>query len=1160
MSGWPRRAMSFLAAAAAVLAIASTVMIVAAAVAGYRPVVITTGSMGDHAPAGSLVIAAPTADVGVGDVLVMRRDGVAPVTHRVIEIQRHDETTFAITKGDANETADPMPYALGQEELVGRTVVPRVGDLILAADDPAVTLLVVTSVVLIGVFAGLRRIWHSPANLDRRPRPRRVRSAQRRLAAAVIAIVGLLGGSVAWAVYSASGSVAGNVFSTRDCFDAQLGSVQHGQTINSVDGTQSVPITSVDPTRSFLMVSMRSAANEPADSMLQAQLVSPTAIELTRRTDAPGPAPIVIDWSIVEYSCGMTVQRGTTAGNDLSALDIPVSTVDIASSFVVLSSVGAIGDTDFGAESMAIAELTDPTTLRLRTAAPTTLRSSASYAWQVVSFEDPTDVSVQTVSTTLGAAVSTSLPIGLVDPATTFVLATTATSSAGPDLGERMVRAHLSSTTSVDIDRQIAGDPIEVHVQVVELRDGSTVEHGTVDFAVGQPARTVIVGPVDPARTTTFGTVQVPGSLSGGSTDMTGDDIAGEATATFELTDPTHVTLTRDAVTAAASFGWQAVEWGGPGWWDPTSPFRQRIDVTTGTAAAPGGYSAPVVVDHQALVASGLSIPTGDDLRVLRWDGSVWSELDRVLDDASAWNAVDTTIWFRTIDAIAATTTDSYWLYFGDNTPPAPLADPENVWLLTEGFESGTLGDFEDRTAGTSWYQADPWTRRIPLTIAAGAVTVDLTDFTVLVDITDLDLAANAQTDGDDLRFTAADGVTSLAHEIERWNPGTGELIAWVRLPSLPSAATSTIYLYYGAADAPAQSAPRATWPAATFGAWHLDRDPAGPAPQADDRTAFNHDGVARGAMTGSDLVPGLIGNALDFDGIDDHLDLGQWEVATLHETTVSAWVNLDSFAAHGRVFTKADDPVTRVIELAHEGSAARARIQVDGTTTEVTGGVLSTGAWHHLAAVWDGTNLHLYVDGAHVGAGAAHGVIDSAPTMPVTIGDLAGGTRPLDGRIDEVRVDAVARSSAWLDATERNQRTPGTFVTPGSAEIGSWFGVGSWSARKPVAINAGQIDATLIDHALLVQITDLQIAAAAQADGDDIVFTAADGLARLDHDVESWNGGTGDLTAWVRIPSLDSSADTSIFVYYGNPAAVDQQDPAATFGPEADLVAHLAG
>ncbi|MCP4963324.1 MAG: DUF2341 domain-containing protein, partial [Actinomycetia bacterium] len=203
------------------------------------------------------------------------------------------------------------------------------------------------------------------------------------------------------------------------------------------------------------------------------------------------------------------------------------------------------------------------------------------------------------------------------------------------------------------------------------------------------------------------------------------------------------LSVVRDASASNASFAWQVIEWAGPQWWDPAYSFRQRIDVDTSSVAAPDGYTVPLDFDHAALVSTGLSQSDGTDVRVVRWDGSTWTELDRVLDDASTWNAVSTTIWFKTVEPIAADTTSTYWLYIGNGSPGAVANDPEAVYLLTEDFDSGTLGDFEDRTGGTGWYQADPWTRRIPLTVSAALVRSTLTDVPLQIEVTDADLSAS---------------------------------------------------------------------------------------------------------------------------------------------------------------------------------------------------------------------------------------------------------------------------------------------------------------------------------------------------------------------------------------------------------------------------------
>ncbi|MGI9600442.1 MAG: DUF2341 domain-containing protein [Acidimicrobiales bacterium] len=1115
------------------------------------------------------MIAAPAdADsIADGDVLVMPRQGLDTLTHRVIKVEGDGaDALYAITKGDANEAPDATPYPLDDSQLVARWILPGWGGRLEAATSSVVVLVATGLLVLLVLVGLLKRIWvgntitANGVELQARRRPTRV------MAAVALPLVGLMTAGVAWALFTTNDAVAGNDFSTSSCFDPELGSVQNGTTLHAIDGVVSIPITPVDPSSSFLMLSARSSGNEPVAAAVRGTLTAGgTLVELERRTDAGVPEPLSVAWSVIEYPCGLTVQRGSASGTGSAQINATIAAVDMTSSFVLSTSSAEPTATDFDADDLFITELTSPTNLRIRSEAPAVFDSLRQFSWQVVTFDDDADIDVQRVSMTLGAgtAADTAVLASPVDPATTFLLTGTASVGSGPAIGDRMVRSHLSSPTTIDVSRQITGVPVEVHVQAVTLRDGSTVRHGTVDFTAGQASRTVSMDPVDPSRSTAISTVAAHGPSAGGSTDMAADDVVGEASATFSVVDATTVAVDRDATAASASFGWQVIEWAGPRWWDPDYEFRQRIDATATTAAAPDAYTLPVTFDHDALVTSGLSLADGSDVRIVRWDGAAWSELDRIVDPDSAWNQTSTTVWFRTADPIAAASTISYWLYFGNNTPGPVADDPENVFLLTEDFESGSLGDFEDRTGGTSWYTASPWTRRLPITVAAASVGDDLTDFPLLVSITEPDLATNAQADGSDIRFIAADGVTPLAHEIERWNPGTGELIAWVRTPTLSSTVDTTMFLYYGSSDAPDQQAVRSLWTSEVEAVWHLADDPAGTAPQVDDSSPANRDGLSGGAMSSTDLVPGLIGDGVDLDGVDDVLTTETFELAGAASITVSGWVRLDSYNAAARVVTKASGLTGQVFELTAENTgAARVRLSLDGSTVTAVGGAgtIGIGSWHHVAGTWDGAVIRLYIDGTEVANTPATGSIDVGSAMPVTIGNLTSGDRPLDGRLDEIRVESAARSIDWLAASEANQRTPGSFAVASTVETGSWLGQGSWAARKPIAIDADYVSGSLTDFAVLIDLTDTELQAQARADGADIVFTDADGTTRLDHIVESYESATGALTAWVKVPSVGTAIDTELFMYYGNPVATDQQDPTAVFGDDADLALLLAG
>jgi signal peptidase len=148
--------------------IGCAVMVLVALASGYRPVVITSGSMGDAAPTGALVVAAPqpAADVVVGDIIVMSRPDSAPITHRVVAIEQSVIGASATTRGDANPSDDPVPYRLGDEEMVARWVVPHAGAVLEAIRDPRLVLMVLSVVTMIATVVALRRLWTAPGRVD----------------------------------------------------------------------------------------------------------------------------------------------------------------------------------------------------------------------------------------------------------------------------------------------------------------------------------------------------------------------------------------------------------------------------------------------------------------------------------------------------------------------------------------------------------------------------------------------------------------------------------------------------------------------------------------------------------------------------------------------------------------------------------------------------------------------------------------------------------------------------------------------------------------------------------------------------------------------------------------------------------------------------------
>ena len=130
-------------------------------------------------------------------------------------------------------------------------------------------------------------------------------------------------------------------------------------------------------------------------------------------------------------------------------------------------------------------------------------------------------------------------------------------------------------------------------------------------------------------------------------------------------------------------------------------------------------------------------------------------------------------------------------------------------------------------TAG--WWNVG-WLYRKAITIDHTKVDADQTNFPVLIDITDLDLASHAQEDGDDIVFTDGAGV-KLNHEIELYDNNTGHLVAWVSA-NLSSVTNTFLYMYYGNPGASNQENPTGVWDSNYVMVQHL-AETAAPAPPA---------------------------------------------------------------------------------------------------------------------------------------------------------------------------------------------------------------------------------------------------------------------------------------------------------------------------------------
>lgn len=139
------------------------------------------------------------------------------------------------------------------------------------------------------------------------------------------------------------------------------------------------------------------------------------------------------------------------------------------------------------------------------------------------------------------------------------------------------------------------------------------------------------------------------------------------------------------------------------------------------------------------------------------------------------------------------------------------------------------------------------------------------------------------------------------------------------------------------------------------------------------------------------------------------------------------------------------------------------------------------------------------------------------------------------------------------------------TAPASGGSSVPWYSGTGTWTDRKQIVVDETKIPGStaLTDFPLLVSVTDNALKTVAnggkvgKSDGTDILFTI-DNSTKLSHEIEKYDGVAGTLVTWVKVPSLSATANTTIYTYFGNSSASDQQDITGTWGSNYKGVWHL--
>jgi sugar lactone lactonase YvrE/plastocyanin len=154
-------------------------------------------------------------------------------------------------------------------------------------------------------------------------------------------------------------------------------------------------------------------------------------------------------------------------------------------------------------------------------------------------------------------------------------------------------------------------------------------------------------------------------------------------------------------------------------------------------------------------------------------------------------------------------------------------------------------------------------------------------------------------------------------------------------------------------------------------------------------------------------------GTALNFDGVDDHVDCGTPVLPVSSAITVEAWVNGPSTqpSPYGRIVDQYNWYAGQGFNLVNNrdsGNVAMFDIFTDGgkfTVNSTTS--IADNSWHHVAATYDGVDFRIYVDGTLEDTVDAPGLTIVSSSNNLRIGDNTDGGPwfPYLGMIDEVRI-----------------------------------------------------------------------------------------------------------------------------------------------------------
>ena len=237
------------------------------------------------------------------------------------------------------------------------------------------------------------------------------------------------------------------------------------------------------------------------------------------------------------------------------------------------------------------------------------------------------------------------------------------------------------------------------------------------------------------------------------------------------------------------------------------------------------------------------------------------------------------------------------------------------------------------------------------------------------------------------------------------------------------------------------------------------------------------------------DAVPATTASALSFSGTNQYVAIPTTATVPVSNSsyTIEAWIKPTSMGVYGIIGWGNYGTTSQVNALRLDPSGVIYNYWWANDLAINVGNI--SGAWHHVAATFDGTTRRMYFDGVLKGSDTptGHNVPDASnlrigSTNVNTAGNPGGTGEYFPGNIDEVRVWSVARTAAQINAAKGvglPGSTPGLVAyyrmnegsglttadaTGAAANLGTLTNGPTWTTDAPAVTNGLPVTLTVTD------------------------------------------------------------------------------------------------